>query len=204
MENKYRLWLFIFASGFIISFSVLLFLIFSPYMTRYNLSLKLRDTYVTTLFNIRKVFGQNEADFCWYFQSPISPLRKNVDGTYNYAIVGKIVEIDEEIGTITLECSNNKRYKLFTAISKTNEPGWLKIDVGVNTKAERPKENPIMFFKPGINLSAEKDPYFKKDQLYMAIWKDNRELTEINESIKNKDGAAVNMFDNLILSLLRY
>lgn len=173
-------------------------------MARYESSMKLRDKYVSALFNARKTFGYDEADFCWYFKSPISPLRKNDDGTYNYAVVGKLVEIDEVNSTITLECSNKKRYKLFTSISKTNEIDWLKINVGVNTKAEKPRENPMLFYKPDINMSFEKDPYFEENQLYMAIWKDDRELTEINKSIKNKNNVFVNTVDNFILSLLRY
>ena len=204
MLNKYKFWLYLLLSGLVVYVLVTLLLTFSPYMARYESSMKIRGKYVSALFNIRKTLGYGEADFCWYFKNPVSPLRKNDDGTYNYAMVGKIIEVDDMESSITLECSNNKKYKLYTSISNTNDVDWIKIDVGVNTKAEKPRENPITFFKPDINLSFEKDPYFEKNQLYMAIWKDSRELTEINKSIKNKDKSYVNEFDNYILSLLRY
>ena len=203
MEYKYKFWLAmsLLSLAFIVTLSTL---IFSPYTAKFKTAMKLRDKYVSTIFNIRKILGYNEADFCWYFRNPVSPLRKNDDGTYNYALVGKIVGISDVDNTITLECSNKREYKLYTKISKTNDPNWLKIDIGVNTKAEKPRENPLLFFEPNLDLSFKKDPYFKKDQLYMAIWKDGRELTEINKSIKNSDNVFVNTFDNFVISLLRY
>ncbi len=204
MENKYKFWLSVFLLSLCFLVVTLFFLIFSTYAAGLKPAISLRDRYVSVVFNIRKAIGYHEADFCWYFRNPISPLRKNDDGTYNYALMGKLVAIDANSSTISLLCSDDKTYSLFLPLEKTEFDGWVTTKVGVNTKSPKPKGSPFMFNTQDIKASVDFDRYFKEDQLYMAIWVDKRSPHEINRQAKSNPKKTINTAENFVVSLLRY
>lgn len=204
MENRKTIWPW-FAAAILLSLAAFVyFLLFSPFTAKYRAVIRIRDRYVYLLYNIRTHFGLHEADYCWYFKQPINTLRSNGDGTYNYALIGKLVAIDPENNTITLGCSNGKNYKLSVKVTKTGVEDWVTIDAGVNTKALKPRANPFMFYVPDITKSGEKDTYFTDGQLYMAIWRDGRSLAEIYKSIKENSKEVVNSGGDAVDLILRY
>ncbi len=198
-------WIISLIFAFLLLFATIFyFLIFSPLTARYRTIIHLRDKYISILYGIRTSFGLHEADYCWYFMQPINPIGKATNGTYNYALIGQIEAVDATNNTITLRCSNGNDYTLKVKISTTFDPNWVAIYVGVNTKAKNPRQNPFMFYLPDLNLSGQKDPYFVKGQLYMAIWEDNRELPDIYKTMNQRPNDAVNSGGSMVTSILRY
>lgn len=179
-------------------------MIFSPSFAKYTFAIKTRDKYSSFLYQIRKLFSLKEADNCWYFHQPISVLGKRNDGLYNYALSGKLVSIDNINDTIVLECSSGNKYKLHIKINEFEDKGWVIIQAGISTKAEKPKDFPFTFYIPDISKSFEHDPYYEDNQLYVAVWTEKRELSEIYKQIKNSPSEPVNKIETPIRPLLRY
>lgn len=174
-------------------------------MWRYSLIIKLRDSYMISLSSFKNMIGIGDRDNCWYLFQPIRPLRQTSELGYKYvySLIGKIVEVDDVNDIITLECSNGKQYKMGVEIEPTDEPGWVQIYVGKNMNAEDPRANPFLFYEPDISRSAEKDKYYRKDDLYNFIWLDSRELTDIYRSIKTNPNDVVNLRDSIVVSIIR-
>ncbi len=184
------------------------FLIFSPSTANIQEIISLRHKYIETLFNIRQKFGFGRTDNCWYLKQPIQTLRTSPDPKYKYvySLSGKIVEINEENDTVTIECSSGNQYVVGTIVTKADwyaESGWVVIEQGRNMEIENPREHPFYFFANDLTRSSEKDMYYTEGQVYDFVWSEDRELSEIYKYMRGNPNRPVNLGDSIVIGLLR-
>lgn len=179
------------------------YLIFSPLIANYQSIIDIRHKYVSIVYSIRQSLNLGDSDNCWYFRQPIRTLRTTPEKEYVYGINGKLVGVDEEANTITLECSSGKRYKANLNIVKHTVPGWVIIEQGRNSNIDKPRDYQFLFYEADLKRSGELDKYYKDDQSYSFIWQDKRRLTDIYSVIKKNPNEPVNSSDTVVVGFIR-